>query len=84
MTNTAKKLSTSTEWDLAEHSSSSATWLDDIREAMQLLDSWEIPERSRKTIFRCLCAEMVEAAERYEEYQRTKKLLAPTQKNNST
>lgn len=52
---------------------STMKWIDEIRSAMDGLDAVEMDEGHRKTVFRCLRSELVEAIERRDEQEQTER-----------
>lgn len=58
-------------WKFREANVSTTKWIEQIRAAMDSLDTWDIPEQHRKTVRRCLTAEYVEAEERWDEAEST-------------
>lgn len=51
---------------------STVKWIDKIRSAMAIIDAVDIDECHRKTIWRCLSSELVEAIDRYDEQCNTR------------
>ena len=52
---------------------STAKWVENIRETLDSLDMWDIPEGHRKTVHRCLMSEYIEALDRWDEKEGTER-----------